>query len=135
MGIIFLILGSVFVGIASLIHFAIFYFESVVWAKPATWKRFGLTSQEDAETVKPMALNQGFYNAFLGLAGFVGVILVAVPGMQQAGLTLMIYATLSKLLAATVLITSNPKLARAAALQGTAPLLAVIFLAVALFVS
>ena len=135
MGIIFLILGSVFVGIASLIHFAIFYFESVVWAKPATWKRFGLTSQEDAETVKPMALNQGFYNAFLGLAGFVGVILVAVPGMQQAGLTLMIYATLSMLLAATVLITSNPKLARAAALQGTAPLLAVIFLAVALFVS
>jgi len=135
MGIIFLILGSIFVGIASLIHFAIFYFESVVWAKPATWKRFGLTSQEDAETVKPMALNQGFYNAFLGLAGFVGVILVAVPGMQQAGLTLMIYATLSMLLAATVLITSNPKLARAAALQGTAPLLAVIFLAVALFVS
>jgi len=135
MGIIFLILGSVFVGIASLIHFAIFYFESVVWAKPATWKRFGLTSQEDADTVKPMALNQGFYNAFLGLAGFVGVILVAVPGMQQAGLTLMIYATLSMLLAATVLITSNPKLARAAALQGTAPLLAVIFLAVALFVS
>lgn len=135
MGIIFLILGSIFVGIASLIHFAIFYLESVVWAKPATWKRFGLTSQEDAETVKPMALNQGFYNAFLGLAGFVGVILVAVPGMQQAGLTLMIYATLSMLLAATVLITSNPKLARAAALQGTAPLLAVIFLAVALFVS
>ena len=135
MGIIFLVIGSVFVAVASLIHFAIFYFESIVWTKPVTWKRFGLTSQEDAETVKPMALNQGFYNAFLGLAGLVGVILVAVPGMQQAGLTLMIYATLSMLLAATVLITSNPKLARAAATQGTAPLLAVIFLAIALFVS
>ena len=135
MNIAFLVIGSVFVGIASLIHVVIFYFESVAWSKPVTWKRFGLTSQEDADVVKPMALNQGYYNAFLALAGILGLILIQIPGVQQAGLTLALYATLSMVLAATVLITSNPKLARAAVTQGAAPLVAVIFFALALFAS
>jgi len=135
MNIAFLVIGSVFVGIASLIHVVIFYFESIVWTKPVTWKRFGLESQQDADVVKPMALNQGFYNAFLALAGILGLILIQVDGLQQAGLTLALYATLSMVLAATVLITSNPKLARAAVTQGAAPLVAVIFLALALFAS
>jgi len=135
MGIVFLVIGSVFVGIASLIHLFIFYLESIAWSKPATWKRFGLRSQEDADIVRPMAFNQGYYNAFLALAGIFGLILVTTPGVQQAGLTLSLYAALSMLLAATVLITSNPKLAKAAITQGAAPLIAVIFLALALFVS
>jgi len=135
MGIVFLVIGSVFVGIASLIHLFIFYLESIAWSKPATWKRFGLRSQEDADIVRPMAFNQGYYNAFLALAGIFGLILVTTPGVQQAGLTLSLYASLSMLLAATVLITSNPKLAKAAITQGAAPLIAVIFLALALFVS
>jgi len=135
MGIVFLVIGSVFVGIASLIHLFIFYLESIAWSKPATWKRFGLRSQEDADIVRPMAFNQGYYNAFLALAGIFGLILVTTPGVQQAGLTLSLYAALSMLLAATVLITSNPKLAKAAITQGAAPLVAVIFLALALFVS
>ena len=135
MGIVFLVIGSVFVGIASLIHLFIFYLESIAWSKPATWKRFGLRSQEDADIVRPMAFNQGYYNAFLALAGIFGLILVTTPGVQQAGLTLSLYAALSMLLAATVLITSNPKLAKAAITQGAAPLIAVFFLALALFVS
>jgi len=135
MGIILLAIGSAFVGIASVIHLVIFYLESVAWSKPATWKRFGLRSQEDADVVRPMAFNQGYYNAFLALAGIVGIILVSTPGLQQAGITLALYSTLSMLLAATVLITSNPKLARAAVTQGAAPLVAVIFIALALFVS
>jgi len=135
MTIAFLIIGSVFVAIAAIIHVVIFYFESVAWSKPVTWKRFGLKSQEDADVVKPMALNQGYYNAFLALAGILGLILLQIPAVRQAGLTLALYATLSMVLAATVLITSNPKLARAAVTQGAAPLVAVIFLALALFVS
>ena len=135
MGIILLAIGSAFVGIASVIHLVIFYLESVAWSKPATWKRFGLRSQEDAEVVRPMTFKQGYYNAFVALAGIVGIILVSTPGLQQAGITLALYSTLSMLLAATVLITSNPKLARAAVTQGAAPLVAVIFIALALFVS
>ena len=73
----FLILGLVFAGIAALIHVVIFRLESIVWSQPATWKRFGLRSQQDADVVKPMALNQGFYNLFLAIGTIVGIVLVA----------------------------------------------------------
>jgi putative membrane protein len=124
---VFLIIGLVFVGIAAIIHKYIFYMESITWAKPATWKRFGLRSQEDADTVKPMAYNQGFYNLFLALGIVVGIILTLV-GLVDVGRAVALFGALSMVAAATVLVTSNPKLARAAALQGTAPLLGVIFI-------
>ena len=44
----------------------------------------------------------------------------------------MLVATLSMVAAATVLVLSNPKLARAAATQGVLPLVAVLFLLLAL---
>ena len=56
----------------------------------------------DAETTRPLAFNQGFYNLFLAVAAFLGVVLV--------------FSDRTKL--------------RAAATQGTAPLLAVIALTV-----
>ena len=52
-----LIVGSIFVGLAALVHVYIFYLESIAWSKPATWKNFGLKSQAEADTVKPMAYN------------------------------------------------------------------------------
>ena len=124
---VFLVIGLVFVGIAALIHKYIFYMESITWTKPATWKRFGLRSQEDANTVKPMAYNQGFYNLFLALGIVVGIILILV-GQVDVGRAVALFGALSMVAAATVLVTSNPRLARAAALQGTAPLLGVIFI-------
>jgi len=124
---VFLVIGLVFVGIAALIHKYIFYMESITWTQPATWKRFGLRSQQDADTVKPMAYNQGFYNLFLALGIVVGIILILV-GQVDVGRAVALFGALSMVAAATVLVTSNPKLARAAALQGTAPLLGVIFL-------
>ena len=124
---VFLIIGIVFVAIAAIIHKYIFYMESITWTKPATWKRFGLRSQEDANTVKPMAYNQGFYNLFLALGIIVGIILMLV-GQVDVGRAVALFGALSMVAAATVLVTSNPRLARAAALQGTAPLLGVIFI-------
>jgi len=124
---VFLIIGIVFVAIAAIIHKYIFYMESITWTKPATWKRFGLRSQEDANTVKPMAYNQGFYNLFLALGIIVGIILILV-GQVDVGRAVALFGALSMVAAATVLVTSNPRLARAAALQGTAPLLGVIFI-------
>jgi putative membrane protein len=127
-----LAVGSGFVGVAALIHVYIFFLESIAWSKPKTWKTFGLKSQAEADTVKPMAYNQGYYNAFLAVGVLVGIVLLFAPGTQQAGFALTVFAALSMVLAATVLITSSPKLARAALLQGTAPLIGVVLLVLAL---
>ena len=128
----FVILGSVFVFLAAVIHVLIFFLESVLWSKPTTWKRFGLKTQAEADTVRPMAFNQGFYNLFLAIGVGVGLVLLGLPGAQQAGIALSIFAALSMVLAALVLVTSSPKLARSAALQGVAPLIGVVFLVIAL---
>ena len=60
--------------------------ESLTWTRPATWKRFGLASQADAETTKPLAYNQGFYNLFLAIGAFIGIGCVrAGPAPSSAG--------------------------------------------------
>ena len=53
--------------VAALMHVGFFYLESIVWSRPTVWSRFRIASQADADIVRPMALNQGFYNLFLGL--------------------------------------------------------------------
>jgi putative membrane protein len=119
-----LVIGSVLAVLAGLLHFAIFYLESITWTRPATWKRFGLTTQADAEVTRPLAYNQGFYNAFLGAGAIIGAALLLFSDIGQAGYGIALFAVLSMLLAATVLILSNRALARAALTQGTVPLLA-----------
>src|ERR1700712_564843 len=114
---VFLVIGAILVGLAALIHVFIFVLESVLWSRPATWHRFGLRSQEEADTVRPMAYNQGFYNGFLALGAIAGLVMIASSNVQQAGIALAIFVLLSMLLASVVLITSNPKLARAAMTQ------------------
>ena len=128
----FVIIGSVFVFLAAVVHVLIFFLESIVWSRPTTWKRFGIGSQADADTVAPMAFNQGFYNLSLAIGIGVGLVLLGTPGMQQAGIAISIFAALSMVVAALVLVVSSPKLARAAAVQGIAPPLGVIFLVIAL---
>jgi putative membrane protein len=132
MSTVFLIIGSIFVGIAGLIHIAIFLFESVFWSRPRTWKRFGVKTQEEADTLRPMAYNQGFYNVFLALGAGAGLVMLFAAGVRQAGAALSIFVLLSMLLASVVLLFSNPKLARAAAFQGVAPLIGLIFLIIAI---
>lgn len=126
-----MILASLlFAFIAAALHIYIFTMESVAWTRPATWKRFGLTSQADAETTKALAYNQGFYNLFLAIGAFVGVACVAFGAAGSAqhvvGWTLVFSCCGSMLLAAAVLALSGRKYLRAAVLQGTAPLLAVV---------
>ena len=128
----FVIIGSIFVFIAAVIHLLIFFMESVLWSRPAIWKRFGLRSQEEADIVKPMAFNQGFYNVFLAIGAGIGLILLASAEWAQGGLVLSLFATGSMLLAAVVLILSSPKLARAALIQGLAPLAAIVLLGIGL---
>ncbi len=127
-----LIAGSVFVALAAVIHVLIFALESVLWSRPSTWRRFGQRSQGDAEIVKPMAFNQGFYNLFLSIGVVVGLVFLWAVNAPEVGLALVFLAAGSMVAAAAVLILSSPKLARAAALQGVAPLVGIILLVVGL---
>ena len=115
----------VFAFIAALLHVYIFTMESVTWTRPATWKRFGVASQSDAETTRPLAYNQGFYNLFLALGALIGTSAVLI-GQPAVGWTLIFSSCGSMLLAAAVLALTGRKYLRAAATQGTTPLLAVV---------
>jgi len=118
------ILALVFAGLAALLHVYIFVLESVRWSHPTVWRIFGLTSQEAADTTKPMAYNQGFYNLFLAIGAAIGVVLWAVNGVGDvAGRALLLFSLGSIFGAALVLITSGRKYLRPAAVQGTLPLI------------
>ena len=126
-----MILASLlFALLAAVLHIYIFTMESITWTRPATWKRFGVASQADAETTKALAYNQGFYNLFLAAGALAGAGFVALapedPVLAAAGWTLVLSSCGSMLLAALVLALSGRKYLRAAATQGATPLLAVV---------
>ncbi len=128
----FWVLGAVFAGLAALIHVYIFALESLLWSRPATQRTFGVRDPRDAEVLRPMAYNQGFYNLFLALGVGIGLVLVATGTRADAGVAVALFALGSMLLAALVLVTSNRRMLRAALVQGVAPALGILFLALAL---
>ena len=122
-----LITAVVFAGLAALLHVYIWTMESLTWRKPATWKRFGVSSQEEAETQAMFAYNQGFYNLFLGIIAGVGIVALHCPGAAgSAGWALIIAATASMLGAAVVLRSCGKEYTRAAVTQGLFPLIALV---------
>ena len=124
-----LIVGLVLAAAAAAFHVFIFALESLKWTEPETRKIFGVASEADAITMKPLAFNQGFYNLFLALTTLLGVGFVII-GFTTVGLTLVFAGTGMMLAAALVLVLSDRSKVRAAAMQGTLPLLAVIATAV-----
>jgi putative membrane protein len=121
------ILALVLAGLAALVHVYIFVLESVRWSHPNVWRIFGLPSQEAADTTKPMAYNQGFYNLFLAIGAVIGVVIWAVNGVGDvAGRTLLLFSLGSMAAAALVLVTSGRKYLRPAAVQGTLPLIGLV---------
>jgi len=129
-----LIIGLVLAALAAAFHVFIFVLESVRWTDPETRRIFGVASAEDAQTTKSLAFNQGFYNLFLALATLLGIVLV-LSGQATVGLTLVFAGTGMMLAAALVLVLSNVKMARSAAMQGGLPLLAVVVTAIAVTIS
>ena len=123
----FLVVAVVFATLAALLHVVIFLMESALWSRPAVWRRFGVASQQDAALLQPMAYNQGFYNLFLGIAAGLGLLLLVAPQVEPVGIGIAGVALASMLLASIVLVTSNPRLARSALVQGGAPLVALVF--------
>lgn len=121
------VVGSVLAGIAGAVHVSIWVLESVLWGKESTRRTFGVRTADEAETVRVWAYNQGFYNLFLALGVLVGLVLLW-SGISVAGLVLTLFACLSMVLAALVLLSSNRRMLRAALVQGAVPLAAVVLL-------
>ena len=121
-------------GIAAALHVFIWTMESLTWKQPSTWKKFGLASQEEAETTAALAYNQGFYNLFLAIAAATGIVLVAAKDgtCETVGWTLIIASCGMMLAASLVLLSTGKEYARGAITQGTFPLLAVISSIIAL---
>lgn len=127
-----LIVGIILAGLAALLHVYIFYLESIAWTGKAARATFG-TTQEQAETMKPMAFNQGFYNLFLAIAVFAGIAFFA-TGHTTIGATLVLTGAGSMAAAALVLFASSPRNRGAALKQGVVPLLSVVTVAIGLAV-
>lgn len=114
----------VFAALAALVHVYIFVLESVRWTAESTRKTFG-NSEAAAQATKEMAFNQGFYNLFLALMAAAGIISAA-TGHHEVGAALVLAGCGSMLAAGLVLLISSPKKARAALVQLTFPLIAVV---------
>ncbi len=87
--------------------------------------------RKTAETTKELAFNQGFYNLFLAIVTAVGMVAVF-TGHLAVGAALVFAGVGSMLAAAAVLLVSSPDKARAAATQGTFPLIAIVLLVIGL---
>ena len=85
--------------------------------------------------IRPMAYNQGFYNLFLALGAAVGLGLFWIGGpgtvADVAGRTLALFSLGAMIAASLVLLTTGMRYLMAALLQGTAPLVAFVFLLLA----
>jgi putative membrane protein len=111
--------------VAAAFHVLFFILESVTFSQPTVAARFGLTTPEQIAAVRPMAFNQGFYNLFLavGIAG--GLALVA-AGSVDAGRAVVLFACACMVGAGVVLLSTNRRFVRSAAIQAVPPLVAII---------
>lgn len=126
------LVASLLAALAAALHVLFFVLESIRWREPSTWRTFGLTSQEDADTTAPLAYNQGFYNLFLAIGTATGIAVVALSDTHdEVGWTLIVFACSSMLAAALVLLSTGSSYLRAAAIQGVPALLAVVLSLVA----
>ena len=125
-----LIAGLILAGAAALVHVYIFYLESIAWTSDRARATFG-TSVEESQSTKELAFNQGFYNLFLAISVFAGLVFLAC-GNQPVGSTLIFVGAGSMVAASVVLFIFSPNKRSAALKQGAVPALGVTFLALAL---
>ncbi|MFE5670231.1 DUF1304 domain-containing protein [Agromyces sp. NPDC056523] len=117
------IIGSVAVALAALLHVYIFVLESVRWMQPSTWRIFNVRDEDQAETLRPMAYNQGFYNLFLAIGAGAGLWLFFDGSLPSAARALILFTTACMAAAAIVLTTTGRGYLRPALVQGTLPLI------------
>jgi putative membrane protein len=113
-----LIAAQLLAGLAAVLHVVFFVFESLLWTRPEVYGRFGIRSGEQAETIRPMAFNQGFYNLALALGLFVGIVMLGRDGSPGVvGKTLVLFATGCMVVAGVVLASTGRSYWRAASIQ------------------
>ena len=113
-----LIAAQLLAGLAAVLHVVFFVFESLLWTRPEVYGRFGIRSGEQAETIRPMAFNQGFYNLALALGLFVGIVMLGRDGSAGVvGKTLVLFATGCMVVAGVVLASTGRSYWRAASIQ------------------
>ena len=112
------IAAQVVASIAALLHVVFFIFESVLWTRPAVYRRFGIADAAQANTIRPMAYNQGFYNLALAVGVGVGVVLMASSGDQfLVGKAMVAFGTACMAFAGVILATTGARYRSAAAIQ------------------
>ncbi|GAA3716351.1 DUF1304 domain-containing protein [Microlunatus aurantiacus] len=127
------VIGLVLACLAAGVHVYIFFLESLAWTGARARATFGTGSPEQAEPLKELAFNQGFYNLFLAVITLIGVVATA-AGEPTVGLTMIFVGTGSMVAAGLVLLISSPAKASAALKQLTVPALAIIALVIGLVV-
>ena len=118
------IVAAVAAAVAGLVHVYFFVLESLWFDRPNVAARFGLRTTEQIATIRPMAFNQGFYNLFLAIGIVGGLTLVAV-GSVDAGRAVVLFACACMAGAGLVLLGTNRRFARSAAIQALPPLVAI----------
>lgn len=113
--------------LAAAIHVLFFVLESVRFTEPATYRRFFVASQADAELLRPIFFNQGFYNLFLAIGAVAGVVAVN-AGHVEAGRALILLACGSMAAAGVILFVTDRRFLRSGLIQAIPPLVAIAFL-------
>ena len=121
-----LVISGVCAVLAGLVHGYIFFLESIAWTSPRVRRIFGIANEADALATRALAFNQGFYNLFLAIGAIIGVVLV-VAGNGQVGWPITVFATASMLGAAVVLLGTGRRYLNAAFVQGSLPLISLLF--------
>lgn len=117
--------GLAFAAVAALLHVFIFWLESVAFGTRGR-AVFGVGAA-DVPVVAPWAFNQGCYNLFLAVGTGIGIAMTALDA--EGGPALVVFGTATMLGAAAVLVVTDRTKARAAAIQGGPPALALVALA------
>lgn len=117
------VLWRLLAGFGILFHLTAFALESLLWMRPEVHGRFGV-KPADAEALRIIFFNQGFYNLFLALGCTAGVVLVS--RRPSAGRALVTMTCLSMAGAGLILAISAPEKLGAACVQGVPPLLALV---------
>ena len=111
--------------VAAAFHVLFFVLESVTFSQPSVAARFGLTTPDQIAAVRPMAFNQGFYNLFLAI-GIVAGLVISATGRFEAGHAIVLFACACMVGAGAVLLATNRRFTRSAAIQAGPPLLAIV---------
>ncbi len=112
--------------VAGVAHVGFFVLESILFQRNGGHRLFAV-SEAHYPSVKVWAMNQGFYNLFLALGTFYGLVLVVQKQFVAAGI-LIGFCGLSMIGAGIVLLISAPHLKKGALLQVLPPLGGFLFL-------